>query len=259
MLSDLTPREPTEQAPVPHTTPRRDGGANQNLLVALLLLATISSGFMLVKYIQSNQEKQVLSLENSDLRSQLELAKTAPSGASATETPEASRPSSANSRDQQDSNKLTSTEEQAPAISNPLSDAAGATLQEPKFGSDGFEPTNLKVQQAVVVELSDGQLQKILLEIPVLYQSRELKMNPQRVSELRQLRDQVVNHHTKLRDLRSEGAMLLSAWNQFLKKTTPIPALRVDSVTLPSNQGPQAPNRYSKPGEKADIQISQDS
>jgi hypothetical protein len=113
----------------------------------------------------------------------------------------------------------------------------------PGFGH-GFEETNVRIQHALSAEGPEGELGRILLEVPVLYESRRLRWTPELVSEARQLLDRLRVHQENLRSIRQEGTTLLAAWNLLIDRSIPDDALRADSPSLPVNQsgGNQGPS-----------------
>jgi hypothetical protein len=99
-----------------------------------------------------------------------------------------------------------------------------------------FEQTNLRVQHILNAQAPGGHLSKIDLDVPVLYQSRNLRWTAAEVAEARELMTRLKDYQEKSRALRSEGADLLAAWNQVVGKSIPAGVLRADSPALPINQ-----------------------
>lgn len=99
-----------------------------------------------------------------------------------------------------------------------------------------FEETNLRVQHVLTAEAPGGNLDRIILDVPVLYRSRELRWTADEVAEARKLLVQLMDYQEKCRALRSEGSDLLSAWNRLIEKSLPATELRADSPSLPANQ-----------------------
>lgn len=99
-----------------------------------------------------------------------------------------------------------------------------------------YEQTNLRIQHILSAEAPGGHLSKIDIDVPVLYQSRNLRWTPTEVAEARELLIRLADYQEKCRILRSEGAELLGSWNGLVEKSIPAPALRADSPTLSSNQ-----------------------
>jgi hypothetical protein len=99
-----------------------------------------------------------------------------------------------------------------------------------------FEQTNLRVQHILTAETPGGHLAKIDLDVPVLYQSRNLRWTPAEVAEARGLLTRLTDYQEKSRLLRAEGAELLDSWNRLIEHSIPTGILRADSPTLPTNQ-----------------------
>lgn len=99
-----------------------------------------------------------------------------------------------------------------------------------------FEETNLIVQHVVTARVPEGDLSRILLDVPVLYQSRHLRWSQDDVARARQILSQLSDYQEKSVALRSEGTRLLGEWNQLVSRSIPAAELRADSPTLPANQ-----------------------
>jgi hypothetical protein len=117
-----------------------------------------------------------------------------------------------------------------PAASQPA-----ATLPAPR-GVAAFEQTNLRIQHILTAEAPGGLLAKIDLDVPVLYQSRNLRWTAAEVAQARELLNRLALYQEKSRDLRTEGAELLDSWNSLIGSSIPAGELRADSPTLPTNQ-----------------------
>ncbi len=116
-----------------------------------------------------------------------------------------------------------------PGESSPLA-ARPAPLANP------FEQTNIRVQHILTAEAPGGQLAKIDIDVPVLYQSRSLRWTPAEVADARDLLTRLTAYQEKSRALRDEGAALLGAWNELVERSIPAAQLRADSPTLSANQ-----------------------
>lgn len=99
-----------------------------------------------------------------------------------------------------------------------------------------FEQTNLRVQHILTAEGPGGQLAKIDIDVPVLYQSRSLRWTAAEVAEARALLARLSDYKGKSSALRLEGADLLESWNRLIAKSIPASDLRADSPTLTTNQ-----------------------
>ncbi|RPJ32461.1 MAG: hypothetical protein EHM17_13200 [Verrucomicrobiaceae bacterium] len=99
-----------------------------------------------------------------------------------------------------------------------------------------FEETNLRVQHVLTAQAPGGQLDRIVLDVPVLYQSRNLRWTTGEVAKARELLIRLMDYQEKSRNLRAEGVELLDAWNLLIEKSIPAADLRADSPSLPANQ-----------------------
>jgi len=99
-----------------------------------------------------------------------------------------------------------------------------------------FEETNLRIQHVLNAESPDGEISRIVLNVPVLYQSRNLRWTLQDVAEARVLLNRLADYQEKSVALRSEGAALLASWNHLVEKSIPSQDVRADSPSLPANQ-----------------------
>ncbi len=99
-----------------------------------------------------------------------------------------------------------------------------------------FEQTNLRIQHILTAEAPGGHLARINLDVPVLYQSRNLRWTAAEVAEARALLTRLADYQEKSRMLRTEGAGLLDSWNHLIERSIPAGDLRADSPTLPANQ-----------------------
>lgn len=99
-----------------------------------------------------------------------------------------------------------------------------------------FEKTNLRIQHILTAEAPGGYQSKIDIDVPVLYQSRNLRWTSEEITKARILLVQLANYQEKCQNLRTEGSEILKSWNQLIEQSTPIASLRADSPSLPSNQ-----------------------
>lgn len=105
----------------------------------------------------------------------------------------------------------------------------------------GFEETNLKVQHVLTAQGDGIDLGKIILDVPVVYESRRLRWTPQDLHDARAVLIRLASYQDKLRNLKAEGASIRDSWNQIMTRSIPTDALRADSPSLPENQGDAAP------------------
>jgi hypothetical protein len=100
-----------------------------------------------------------------------------------------------------------------------------------------YEETNLRVQHVMTAEAPGGEVNRITLDVPVLYRSRNLRWSQQDVSKARSLLNRLAEYQERTRALRAEGIGLLDAWNQLVDQSIPTAGLRADSPSLTANQG----------------------
>jgi hypothetical protein len=132
-------------------------------------------------------------------------------------------------------NRLPGEQNTAPTDLKPTApNPSGATPDSPS--TSAFEETNLKIQHILTAETPAGQLARIDVEVPVLYQSRNLRWTPEDVAEARQLLARLTDYQDKSQQLRASATNLLDAWNRLISRSLPASELRADSPSLPSNQ-----------------------
>jgi hypothetical protein len=115
-----------------------------------------------------------------------------------------------------------------------------ATAEAPSGPVNRDEETNLKIQHVLSATSPDGEIGRVVTEVPVLYQSRTLRWKPSQVAQARALLGQMRAHREKVRSLRAEGMMLANQWQNLLARSIPSAALRADSPTLPINQSTES-------------------
>lgn len=99
-----------------------------------------------------------------------------------------------------------------------------------------FEETNIRVQHVLDAESENGEIDRIIVDVPVLYRSRSLRWTQEEAAEARKLLEQLTAHQEKTRALRDEGSALLDSWNRLMGSSIPSASLRADSPSLPANQ-----------------------
>jgi hypothetical protein len=99
-----------------------------------------------------------------------------------------------------------------------------------------LEETNLRIQHILTAETPGGDMSRIVLDVPVLYQTGTLAWTQAEVAEARELLKRLDDYQDQSRSLRAEGTRLLAEWNRLVERTTPTPVLRADSPALPTNQ-----------------------
>ncbi|MBC7980106.1 MAG: hypothetical protein H7Y36_06040 [Armatimonadetes bacterium] len=120
------------------------------------------------------------------------------------------------------------------AKQSPLSPAA-KTSPTSATASD-FEETNIRIQHVLDAESTTGDLSRIVIDVPVLYQSRNLHWTQKEAGKARELLARLTSYQEKSRELRDEGTQLLSDWNTLMADSIPLQVLRADSPSLPGNQ-----------------------
>ena len=125
--------------------------------------------------------------------------------------------------------------ERSTAAASLKSPARHRALPGPPSAS-AFEETNLRVQHILTAEAPGGHLDRIDLDVPVIYQSRSLRWTADETANARELLVRLMDYQEKSQMLRSEGADLLDAWNRLIGNSIPATDLRADSPSLPANQ-----------------------
>jgi len=106
----------------------------------------------------------------------------------------------------------------------------------PPPSTNAYEETNLRIQHILTAEAPGGHLDRIDIDVPVLYHSRSLCWTSKEVADARLLLVRLMDYQEKSRQLRAEGTGLLDAWNHLIGKSIPTAQLRADSPSLPENQ-----------------------
>ena len=128
-----------------------------------------------------------------------------------------------------------------PGDDTAISPANSGTPASP-LASD-FEETNIRIQHVLDAESPGGEINRIVIDVPVLYQSRNLRWNQQDAAEARDLLVQLDEYQADIRALRERGRGLRDQWSNLMARTIPADALRADSPSLPTNQiDPMSPS-----------------
>lgn len=121
-----------------------------------------------------------------------------------------------------------------------------------------FEETNIRVQHILDAESPAGDISRIIVDVPVLYRSRNLRWSQAEAAEARELLARLSEHQEKTRTLRDEGKALLNDWNMLMGASIPSASLRADSLSLPANQqDPLAPTGSSSEETIETIKLSE--
>ncbi len=103
------------------------------------------------------------------------------------------------------------------------------------------EETNLRVQHVLNATTVEGELSRILLDVPVIYTSRQLRWTDEEVAHARSIHARLADYHEQSRNLREFGSGLLAEWNALIERSIPAADLRADSPSLPANQEDASP------------------
>lgn len=120
----------------------------------------------------------------------------------------------------------------------------------------GWETTNARVQHILSADTGDGELSKIVLNVPVLYETRTMRWTPADVQQARDILTRLMVYENNISKLKQEGKVLLVDWNKLLEKTVPSSSLRADSPSLPYNHSHRADGQ-SIPSSGSTIKIEQ--
>ncbi len=118
----------------------------------------------------------------------------------------------------------------------------------------GWERTNLKVQHILSADAGSGEHEKIVINVPVLYETRSMRWTPEQIEKAREVLGRLMLYERSLSNLRKEGTEILADWNQIIKDTVPAESLRADSPSLPYNHG-QGVDPVALPGSATAIQV----
>ncbi len=118
----------------------------------------------------------------------------------------------------------------------------------------GWEATNLRVQHILSADAGNGALEKIVINVPVLYETRTMRWTSADIVKARDVLSRLMLYERNLSNLRQEGQVLLKDWNELLEETVPAPSLRADSPSLPYNHG-QGDQRGSLPRSSSAIKV----
>lgn len=99
----------------------------------------------------------------------------------------------------------------------------------------GFEETNIRMQHILDAESSNGEIHRIVIDVPALYKSRNLRWSQDDAAQARVLLRRLEDYQEKSRELRTEGSMILADWNKLMDASTPNQILRADSPSVSSN------------------------
>ncbi|WP_018970714.1 hypothetical protein [Rubritalea marina] len=96
----------------------------------------------------------------------------------------------------------------------------------------GFEETNDAIQHVLLVQSDQGN-ERVILEVPVIYQTRGLRFSPAEANEAGRILRALKIYHAQVKKLHTDGQNIQRAWDKLLMDSQPIEALRADSPSLP--------------------------
>ncbi|MFN4943273.1 MAG: hypothetical protein ACK5G9_05695 [Akkermansiaceae bacterium] len=99
----------------------------------------------------------------------------------------------------------------------------------------GYEDTNIRMQHILDAQSASGDIHRIVIDIPALYKSRNLRWSQDDAAQARILLKRLEDYQEKSRTLRDEGSMILTDWNKLMDASVPNQVLRADSPSLSSN------------------------
>ncbi len=99
----------------------------------------------------------------------------------------------------------------------------------------GFEETNIRMQHILDAECSNGEIHRIVIDVPALYKSRNLRWSQNDAAHARVLLRRLEDYQEKSQTLREEGSLILADWNKLMDTSTPNQILRADSPSVSSN------------------------
>jgi hypothetical protein len=111
-----------------------------------------------------------------------------------------------------------------------------------------WEPTGITVSRVfLATDGVKGEVRKIPMNVPVLYESRLLALDKDKQRAVARLLDKLVAYRTRLAAVRKEGADLIAEWNQIISSSTPQDLLLSDSPTLIEKNGTDATGHGESP------------
>jgi hypothetical protein len=102
------------------------------------------------------------------------------------------------------------------------------------FSTD-YEDTNIRMQHILDAESTSGDIHRIVIDVPALYKSRNLRWSQDDAAQARILLKRLEDYQEKSRALRDEGSLILTDWNKMMDASIPNQVLRADSPSLSSN------------------------
>ncbi len=101
--------------------------------------------------------------------------------------------------------------------------------------STGYEETNIRMQHILDVSSTNGDVHRLVVDVPALYKSRSLRWTQGDAAQARLLLKRLEQFQQKSRDLQNEGQQLSREWNALMDASIPQTTLRADSPSLSTN------------------------
>lgn len=99
----------------------------------------------------------------------------------------------------------------------------------------GFEESNIRMQHILDAESASGDIHRIVIDVPALYKSRNLRWSQEDAAQARVLLKRLEDYQEKSRALRDEGGLILKDWNALMDASVPNQVLRADSPSISAN------------------------
>lgn len=117
---------------------------------------------------------------------------------------------------------------------NPAADSSIVPLAntDSTKGKPSWEETNDRVQHIITAQ-NGGNSERIILEVPVIYMTRGMRLGPKEAEEARRILRALEIYQDRINKLQQDGENIAKAWNTLLMNTQPVEALRADSPSLP--------------------------
>jgi hypothetical protein len=112
------------------------------------------------------------------------------------------------------------------------------------------------MQHILDAQSASGDVHRIVIDIPALYKSRNLRWSQDDAAQARILLKRLEDYQEKSRTLRDEGSIILTDWNKLMDGSVPNQVLRADSPSLSPNLL-KASRVFQTPQEKA-VKIQRD-
>ena len=127
-------------------------------------------------------------------------------------------------------------QDQASVVVSPVkpNSKAISDLKKLQYSSDwnGWEKTNLQMQHVLSANLDGANVQKIVINTPVYYESRTMRWSKKDIAQARDILSRLVVYESNIHKLRLESRSILEDWNEFVQKTIPHQVLRADSPSI---------------------------